>query len=45
VEASRDSCFIVDLSVLDLLDPGLPVDILRDYALEFEVRVKSTLKT
>ena len=45
MEASRDPCFIVDLSILDPLDPRLPADILRDYALEFEVRVKSTLKT
>ena len=41
--ASRDPCFIVDLSVLDPFDPHLPGDILRDYALDFEVRVKSTL--
>ena len=42
--ASRDPCFIVDLSVLDPFDPCLPTDILRDYALKFEVRVESTLK-
>ena len=37
--ANRDLCFIVDL-----FDPRLLVDILRDYALELEVRVKSTLR-
>ena len=36
--ANRDPCFIVDLSILDPLDPRLPVDILRDYGLEFEFR-------
>ena len=35
-------CFIVVLSTLDPLNPRLPVDILRDYTLEFEVRVNST---
>lgn len=39
--ASKDPCFIVDLLVLDPFDPCLLVDILRDYALEFEVRVES----
>lgn len=38
-----DPCFIIDLSVLDPLDPHLPVDILKDYTLEFEVRGKGTL--
>ena len=44
MEASRDPCFIADLSVLDPFDPRLPTDILRDYALKFEVRVESTLR-
>jgi len=43
--ASRDLCFIADLSVLDPLDPRLPTDILRDYALEFEVRDENELAT
>lgn len=42
--ANRDLCFIVDLLIPDLFDPYLPTDILRDYALEFEVRVESTLR-
>ena len=42
--ASRVPCIIVVLSVLDPLDPCLLANILRDYALEFEVRVESTLK-
>ena len=42
--ASRDPCFIVDLSVPDPLDPCLSIDILRDYTLEFKVKVKSTLR-
>ena len=42
--ATKDLCFIIDLSVLDLLDPRLPADILRDYALKFEVRVESTFR-
>ena len=42
--ATRDPCFIVDLLVLDPFDPYLLVDILRDYTLEFEVRVESTFK-
>lgn len=42
--ATRDPCFIIDLSVLDPLDPRLPNDILKDYTLEFEVRVESPLK-
>ena len=45
MEASRDPCFIADLSVLDPFDPRLPTDILRDYALKFEVRVESTLRS
>ena len=36
--------FIVDLSVSDPFDPCLPTNILRDYALEFEDKVGSTLK-
>ena len=37
---------IVDLSVLDPLNPRLPADkgLLKDYKLEFKVRVESTLK-
>ena len=42
--ASKYPCFIVDLSVPDLLDPHLVPNILRDYTLEFEVRVESTLR-
>lgn len=42
--ATKDLCFIIDLSVLDPLDPRLPADILRDYALKFEVRVESTFR-
>ena len=30
--------------VLDPLNPCLPPDILRDYALKFEIRVESTLR-
>ena len=41
---SRDPYFIVDLLVLDPLDPCLLANILRDYALEFEVRVESTIR-
>ena len=44
MKATRDPCFDIDLSVLDPLDPCLLVDILRDYTLEFEVRVKITLR-
>ena len=44
MEASKDLCFIVDLSVLNLLDPRFLADILRDYALEFEIKVESTLR-
>lgn len=40
--ASRGLCFIVDLLILDPLNPHLSANILRDYALEIEVRVKST---
>ena len=43
-KSTRDLCFIIDLSVPNPLDPRLPVDILRDYVLEFEVRVESTLR-
>ena len=39
-----DPCFIVDLLVLDPLDPHLPTDIQEDYTPQFEVRVKSTLR-
>ena len=42
--ATRDPCFIIDLLVLDPLNLHLPVDILRDYALKFEVKVESTLR-
>ena len=42
--SSRDLCFIVDLLVLDPLDPCLLAKILRDYALEFEVKVESTIR-
>ena len=42
--SSRDPCFIVDLSVPNPLDPCLSADILKDYALEFEVRVESTIR-
>ena len=42
--ATRDPCFIIDLSLSDPLDPRLLVDRLRDYTLEFEVRVESTLR-
>ena len=41
---SRDPCFIVDVSVLDPLDPRLSTDILKDYVLEFKVRVEGTLR-
>ena len=43
--AIRDPCFIIDLSLLDPLNPRLPADILRNYTLEFEVRVESTLRS
>jgi len=33
------------LSLFDPLDPRLPVDILRYYTLEFEVKVESTLRS
>ena len=39
--ASRDPCFIVDLSVLNSFNPHLSANILWHYALEFEVRVES----
>ena len=39
-----DSCFIIDISISDPFDPHLLVDILRDYILEFEVRVESIRK-
>lgn len=39
-----DPCFIIDLSLFDPFDPRLPIDILRDYTLEFKVRVESTLR-
>lgn len=42
--ATRDPCFIIDLSLPGPLDSGLPTDILRDYTQEFEVRVESTLR-
>ena len=42
--ATRDPCFIIDLSLSDSLDPRLPANILRDYTLEFEVRVERTLR-
>ena len=42
--ATRYLCFIIDLSVPDPLDPCLSTDILRDYTLEFEVKVQSTLR-
>ena len=42
--ASKDPCYIVDLSVLDPLDPRLLANILRDYILEFEIQVESTLR-
>ena len=42
--ANRDLCFLVDLLVLEPLDHCLLADILRGYALEFEVRVESILK-
>ena len=40
-----DPCFIIDLSLPDPLNPRLPGDILRNYTLEFEVRVESTLRS
>ena len=43
-KATRDPCFIIDLSVPDPLDLHLLVNILREYTLEFKVRVKSTLR-
>ena len=43
-KATRDPCFIIDLSLSDSLDPRLPANILRDYTLEFEVRVERTLR-
>ena len=42
--ATRDPCFIIDLSLSDSLDPRLPANIRRDYTLEFEVRVERTLR-
>ena len=42
--ATRYLCFIIDLLVPDPLDPCLLADILRDYTLEFEVKVKRTLR-
>ena len=42
--ATQDSCFIIDLSVLDLFDLHLPTSIWRDFTQEFEVRVQSTLR-
>ena len=42
--ATKDLCFIIDLSVLDPLNPRLLADILRDYALKFEVKVESTFR-
>ena len=42
--ASKVPCFIVDLLVPNALDPHLSTNILRDYTLEFEVRVDSTLR-
>lgn len=42
--ANKDLCFNVDLLIQDLFNPYLPADILRDYALEFEVKVESTLR-
>ena len=43
--AIRDPCFIIDLSLPDPVNPRLPGDILRNYTLEFEVRVESTLRS
>ena len=42
--ANRDPCFIIDLSVLNPFDSRLLANILRDYTLEFEVRVESTFR-
>ena len=42
--ATRDLCFIIDLLVLDPLNLHLLVDIMRDYTLEFEVKVKNTFR-
>lgn len=42
--ATRYLCFIIDLLVPNPLDPCLSADILRDYTLKFEARVKSILR-
>ena len=42
--SSKDPYFIVDLSIPNPLNPYLSADILKDYALKFEVRVKSTIR-
>lgn len=42
--ASRDACFLINLSILDSLDPRLLADILRDYTLKFKIKVESTLR-
>ena len=41
---SRDPCFLIDLSMPNSFDPWLPADIPRDYTLELEIRVESTLR-
>ena len=38
-------CFIIDLSLSNPLNLRLPVDVLRDYTFEFEVRVESALRS
>ena len=40
---TRDPNFVFDLSSLVLAKLPLPIDILRDYTLEFEIRVKRAL--
>ena len=40
VEATRDPCFIIDLSVPDPRDLHLSTNMLKDYTLEFKVKVK-----
>ena len=39
----RDPCFMFDLSSLVSTELPLPADILRDYTLEFEIRIEKAL--
>ena len=40
---TQNPVFVFDLLLLVSTDMPLPVDILRDYTLEFKIRVKKTL--